>query len=477
MNKVTNQSCWLVATLLAVTCCLSSLQAQQAEWAQFRGPAANPTAENEKLPSHWSTTENVEWMSEIPGRGWSSPIVSGGKVFLTTVTTDGKSKPPQTGVDFSNDYIAEMVKQGLSEEEIEKRVTERDTELPEEVELHYFLFCLDLETGKEIWKQEFYSGHPPCGRHRKNSFTSETPVTDGELVYVYITNLGLFAFDFDGNLNWNTELESYPIYLEFGTGASPTLHENRLIIVHDNQENSFIAAYDKKTGNELWRTDRPAPEGASPQMPLSGWVTPYIWQNDVRTEIVTVGPGIATSYDLDGKELWRLRGMTPAPAASSFAYDGMLYLNGGRGRAMSAIRPGAVGDLTPTEPQEPSEHMAWTKPRTGTYIPTPVAYDGGLYVVSDKGIMVRLNTATGEQTFKTRLKADGADFTCSPWAYNGNVYCLSEQGDTFVLAAGDDYELLHVNPLGEMSMATPAIVGDRLLIRTESKLYSIREQN
>ena len=460
-------------SLFIPNCC----SAQSASWPQFRGPDSNPIAENAQLPDVWSTSENVEWSTEIPGRGWSSPIVSGGKIFLTTVTTDGKSKPPQTGTDYSNAYVAELMKQGLSEEEVEKKVRERDIEMPTEVSLHYYLYCLDLNSGKEEWKHEFYSGNPPGGRHRKNSFASETPITDGKFVYVYIANLGLYAYDLNGKQIWSTKLDAHPIYFDFGTGSSPVLHEDRLIIVHDNEADQFIAAYDKTTGQQLWKTARPPSEKAPAAAPKSGWVTPYIWQHDSRTEIVTMKPGAAISYDLDGNELWRLSGVTVAPAASSYAYDGLLYLDGGKMRPMFAIRPGASGDISPGPDGEPNEYVVWSRPRAGTYIPTPVAYQGGIYVVNDNGIFTRLDAESGDQTFKARIKASGADFTSSPWAYNGRVFCLSEQGDTYVFEAGEEYKLLHVNVLGDLAMSSPAIVDDRLLIRTEKRLYSIRKTN
>ena len=181
------------------------------EWPRFRGPDANPAAAKGDLPEKWSKTENVEWAAEIPGRGWSSPIVSGRSVFLTTVATEGRSKPPQMGTEYSNEYVAELMKQGLNEQEVLERVTARDIELPKEVMLHYYLYCLDIQTGKVIWRREFYSGPPPGGRHRKNSFASETPVTDGKLVYVYVANLGLYGYDMKGTQVWHTPLEAYPI--------------------------------------------------------------------------------------------------------------------------------------------------------------------------------------------------------------------------------------------------------------------------
>src|SRR5215813_9029184 len=186
-----------------------TVQAQDVVWPQFRGPESNPVGRHAKLADRWSKTENVEWFQEIPGRGWSSPIVTGGKVYLTTVTTEGKSKPPQIGTEYSNEYVAELQKQGLPIKEVIEKVTERDIELPHEVTLHYFLYCLNLKSGKVEWTREFNSGHPPGGRHRKNSFVSESPVTDGKAVYVYVANLGLWAFDLKGNQVWKTPVEAY----------------------------------------------------------------------------------------------------------------------------------------------------------------------------------------------------------------------------------------------------------------------------
>jgi outer membrane protein assembly factor BamB len=439
----------------------------------FRGPDANPVAAMGRLPEKWSKTENVEWAAEIPGRGWSSPIVSGHNVFVTTVATEGKSKPPQIGTEYSNEYVAELMKQGLSEQEVMKRVTARDIELPEEVMLHYYLYCLDVRSGKVVWKREFYSGHPPGGRHRKNSFASETPVTDGKLVYVYAANLGLYAYDMQGTPIWHTPLEAYPIYLDFGTGASPVLWGGMLLIVADNEKQQFVAAFDTHTGKQVWRTNRDlAMKGDGPPQ-RSGWVTPFVWKNSQRTEVVTVGPGAAVSYDAAGKELWRLSGMSVIPIPSPFAYDGMLYVNGGWGKGLFAVRPGAAGNLTPGEDGKSSEFVAWSQPHGGTYLPTEVAYDGALYALSETGILSRFDAKTGKLTYRSRIEAGGA-FTSSPWAYNGKVFCLSEEGKTFVIAAGEKFELLHVNPLDEMAQATPAISGDRLLLRTESRLYSIR---
>src|SRR4029079_11392796 len=263
-----------VALVCAVLFISLVVHAQQRAWPQFRGPESNPVGTNARLAERWSRTENVEWSQEIPGRGWSSPIVTGGKVYLTTVTTDGKSKEPQIGTDNGSGYAAELQKQGLPIKEIVHRVMDRYIELPSEVMLHYFLYCVDLKSGKVEWKREFFTGHPPGGRHRKNRFTSATPVTDGKFIDLYDANLRLWAFDLKGNQAWATLLESNPIYLELGTGSSPVLAGNLLVILSDNEKHQYIAAFDKQTGKQVWRTDRDL-GGSGALQQRTGWATPY----------------------------------------------------------------------------------------------------------------------------------------------------------------------------------------------------------
>lgn len=459
----------VIASLFLAACAF----AVAPEWPGFRGPFSNPAASNSSLPDKWSATSNIEWATSIPGLGWSSPIVAGKKIFITTVTTDGKAKQPQVGSSYSNDYIAELSKQGFKGKELMDRLNARDFELPDEVSVHYFLYSLDLDSGKINWKSEFHAGRPPGGRHRKNSFCSETPITDGKHVYVYINNLGLFAYDLDGNKVWNTPLESFPTILDFGAGSSPAIVDDLIVIVNDNEKQQFIAAFNKNTGKQVWRTDRSIRvEGSDRQ---TGWSTPYIWKTPARTEIVTVGPGIAVSYDLQGKEIWRLGGMSAMPIPSPFAHGGLLYLNGGTNKPVVAIRPGAAGDLTTPDGAKLNEFVAWIQPKAGTYLPTELAYEGGLYVLTHTGILTRFDLKTGIQTYKARV-GEGGEFTSSPWAYNGKVFFMNEEGRTFVIRAGDKFEVVGSNDLGEMALATPAIIGDRLILRTEKHLYSIRNR-
>jgi outer membrane protein assembly factor BamB len=450
--------------------------APAAQWPRFRGPSSNPVSENPNLPVSWSKTENVEWVAEVPGVGWSSPVVWGKRVFITSATSDKPMKQPRTGVDFSNEYLAELKKQGLSAEEINKKLYERDREMPDEIVISLMLHCYDLDTGKLLWARQMYKGRPAGGRHSKNSFASETPITDGKRVYVYLTDYGLFAYDFKGKPSWTTPLKSHATTRDWGTGASPALHEDRLFILNDNEEQSFVAAFDTRTGRELWRTPRTVQPARK-----TGWSSPFVWENRERTELVTLGPAVAISYSLDGKELWRLNRMGGVAIQSPFAWNDLLFVTSGSGgddnRPIVAVRAGGSGDITPPDAETRSDYVVWyDRLAGGTYLPTPVIYKNALYVLNDKGIFSRHNAQTGERTYRSRVAPEASAFTASPWAYNGHVFVMSEEGDTFVIEAADQYRLVRVNSLDDFSMATPAIVGDRLLIRTQHRLYSIRNR-
>jgi outer membrane protein assembly factor BamB len=460
----------------AIALAIGDAQGQE-HWPRFRGPQSNPVSSNPNLPVTWSKTENVEWVADVPGVGWSSPVVWGKRVFLTAATSEQPMKPPSLGTEFSNEYIAELRKQGLSADEINKRLWARDREMPQDIVIRLMLFCYDLDTGKRVWEREIYHGRPRGGRHVKNSFASETPVTDGERIYAYFTEYGLYAFDFEGRQVWATPFEGRPTIRDYGTGASPALHGDRLFVLNDNEERSFIAAFDTRTGKEIWRTPRTIDRARK-----TGWSTPFVWQNRIRTEIVTLGPGVAISYGLDGKELWRMHRQGAVAIQSPFAWNDVLFMTSGTSgdtdKPIVAVRAGGAGDITPSEPLNKNEHVVWyDRVAGGTYLPTPVLYDNALYVLHDKGIFARHDIETGERVFRSRVAPGAAAFTASPWAYNGKIFLLGEEGNTFVVEAGNEYRLLHVNTLDEFTLATPAIVGDRLLMRTQHHLYSIRSRH
>jgi outer membrane protein assembly factor BamB len=451
-----------------------SLMAGPNEWPQFRGPGGAGVADESRLPQQWSDKDNVAWVVDVPGRGWSSPIVWRDRVYVTTAISPGSFKAPSTGI-FGNDYAAELAKQGLSEDEVVKRVVSRDIELTSESgAIRYLVLAVDAKTGKVVWEREAHRGQPFGGRHRKNTYASETPATDGERLYAsFGGNVGVFCYSLDGKLLWKHNWAPQPIYLDFGTASSPVVHEGRVYQLHDNDGQSFLAALDAKTGKELWNVKRTDSAGRM----LSGWATPYIWKQGGRTEVVTIGRGFAISYDTDGRELWRLKGMTQA-TPSPVAGDGLLYVGSGSqgeaNRPLLAVRPGASGDISLRPEQTSNDFVAWAQPRFSGYTPSPLVYRGRVYAVNDNGILQVADAKTGLEIYKARMGGGGHTFSSSPLASQGLIYFMSEDGEAFVLRAGDKYDEIAKNSLGEMSLATPAADADSLYVRTQSKLYRIR---
>ena len=462
----------LFVTLFVTASIVTANPKPEETWPGFRGHGMSGIAPGGVVPAKWSATENVRWKVSVPGQGWSSPIVWGDTVFLTAGISSKPFKQPTPGI-YGNEYIAELQRQGLSGEEVMRRVRARDNESPEESdEIRYMIYALDAATGEIKWEQEAHKGRPSGGRHRKNTYASETPFTDGERLYVsFGHNVGLFCYTLDGKLLWKQQWAPQPIYLDFGTASSPTVHEGRVYLLNDSEAESYITALDAKTGDALWRTERPRTG-----LPRSSWTTPFIWKNEQRTEIVTLGHAMVLSYGLDGKELWRVTGMS-MPTASPLAANGWLYVGSGSqgdaNRRFLAIKPGATGDITLADGAESSDFIAWRQPRVSGYTPSAIVHDGRAYLVHDTGILAVLNAKTGAQLYKVRVGGGGHTFSASPVAAGDRIYLLTEAGLTFVLESGDTYKEIAANDLDEMSLASPAIAGGAIYIRTESKLYRI----
>ena len=296
---------------------------------------------------------------------------------------------------------------------------------------------------------------------------AETPVTDGERVYVYLGDIGMFALEFDGSIAWSVPMEWLP-RRDWGSATSPALHDGRLYVVNDNEAQSYIAAYDAATGAELWRTDRDE---------ASNWATPFVWENDVRTEIVTSGTGGVRAYGLDGELLWELHGMSTLVIPTPFSEHGLLYINSGyiadQSRPVYAVRPGASGDITLGEGSTSNDYIVWSHPQLGSYNPSSLVYGDYHYTLLDRGILLCYDARTGREVYPRARITAGTLFTASPWAYNGKIFALSEDGDTFVIQAGPEFAVLGRNSLDEMSLATPAVANGSLILRTASKLYRI----
>jgi outer membrane protein assembly factor BamB len=331
------------------------------------------------------------------------------------------------------------------------------------------VLCYDWNSGSLLWEREAHHGPPDSSVHIKNTFASETPVTDGERLYAYFGNVGVFCYTLGGGELWSKRFPVSKTRFGWGTAASPVLHKDRLYIVNDNEEKSYLIALQASNGAELWRVEREE---------KSNWATPFVWENGQRTELITCGSKRVRSYDLHGKLLWELGGMSNIAIPTPFAKDGLLYIASGyvmdKLRPLYAIRPGASGDITLKEGETSNKFIVWSQPTGGPYNPSPLIYDGHIYVLYDRGFLACYDAKTGKPAYeKQRLDSNATAFTSSPWAYDGKVFCLSEDGDTFVVQAGPEFKVLGKNSLGEMSMATPAVLRGSVLIRTEGNLYRI----
>jgi len=369
-------------------------------------------------------------------------------VLLTAVVNQGESEPPRKGL-----YL------GGNRPE------------PAKSEYLWKVLGLDLETGSVEWEKTVFRGVPQTAIHLKNSYGSETPVTDGERVYALFGNVGIFALTTEGKEVWSKRLEPRQTRYGWGTAASPVLYGGRLFIVNDNDEQAEILALDAKTGGEIWRAKRDE---------KSNWATPFIWESGARAELVTCGSRAVRSYNLDGQMLWSFRGMSTIAIPTPFAGDGLLFVSSGfiadKLRPLYAIRPGASGDITLEAGQTNNSSIAWSNPVGGPYNPSPLDYQGRVYVLYDRGLVSCFEARTGKVLYDRERLPEGVAFTSSPWAAGGRVFCLSEDGVCYVLRAGDRFEVLHTNKLAsdDMCMASPALAGDRLLIRTAARLYCLR---
>jgi outer membrane protein assembly factor BamB len=448
--------------ILAIVCLLflaGQTPGSAQDWPQFRGQHGGVAADHPALPDTWSDTQNVAWKIDIPGRGWSSPVVHGDHVFVTTAVNSKQPKPT---------LLAPEAYRGPSTGgTMSRRDLVKDTD-----EFRWILYDVDATTGRVRWERVIYTGVPTRPVHMKNSYASETPVTDGQRVYVYLGYVGLFAYDMTGALVWakpmdarNTGTDGY----YYGGAASPALHDGRILIVNDNDEGSFIAAFDTRTGAELWRVARDEP---------SNWSTPYVWQNDRRTEIVTVGERKVRAYDLEGKLRWEVAVGTTLHAPTPFAQHGLLYVSSGYfsdpRRPVFAIRPGASGDISLKAGETSNEFIVWSLPTGSATYPSAIVAGGQFYTLFDRGFLTAHDAMTGKEIYgRQRIAVDAGTFSASPWSYNGKIFVLSEDGDTFVIQAGPVYKLLGRNRLNEMALASPAIAGGNLFIRTATKLYRI----
>ncbi|MGW8316771.1 MAG: outer membrane protein assembly factor BamB family protein [Bacteroidales bacterium] len=443
MNKLSflqTSATFLMAALLGTACTTN--------WPQYRGPDQNLVVTQANLPSEWGDDENIRWSTGIDGDSWSSPVVWGNKIFVTAAVPVKVNPPAQQ----------QGAPQGGQEEDQSWR---NDI-------YRWEVACYDAGTGEELWKVVAREGNPRAKKHRATTYASESPVVDGQRLYVYFGNIGMFCYDHEGQLLWERDLGAFETLNGWGTGSSPVLHDGLLYQQVDNEEYSFLVALDAASGNEVWRVNREE---------KTNYSTPVIWKNSKRTELVTGGKR-ARSYDPEtGELLWELQidGFYNIP--SPVPGEEMIYLGGAGFQdtpgTLFAVKAGASGDITPAEGEISNDFVAWSNPDAPTMNPTPLLYNGLLYVLSSRGgTLTCFDAGTGEQIYQEKAEGMGACWA-SPWAHGDHIYFYDETGKTSVIRAGREYELLHQNSLEGKFWASVAVAGDAYIFKAVEKLYCI----
>ena len=434
--------------MLAVALASASAQTPTTNWPGFRG-ANTAGVSSTAVPTSWdlASSRNVAWKTPIPGLAHSSPIVWGDRVYVTTAVAATGRPAVKTG-------------------DVDKSGIDSATDTGPHT---WRLIAVDRQTGKIVWDRAVHQGVPRMKRHVKASHASATPATNGQVIVALMGSEGLFCFDMNGNLKWRTDLGVMDVGLvddpgyQWGPASSPVILGDRVIVQNDRHKDSFLAAYDLATGKEAWRTRHDE---------YPSWATPLIVRMTARTELVTNAGQYIRGFDPDtGRELWRLSDEnTQVKVPSPVVAGDLVIVTGGYPpgrRPIYAIRPGGSGTLS-------KQTLAWQTDRGAPYTGTPLVHDGIVYACTDNGILGAYDAATGARIYQQRVSRSAAGFSASPVAADGKIYLASEEGDVYVVRAGRTFELLATNPFGEPLMATPAISGNMLIVRTIGQLIGIR---
>jgi outer membrane protein assembly factor BamB len=422
-------------------------------WPSFRGENASGNGDGQGVPTTWdrSAKRNVRFETAIPGLGNASPIVWGDRIFVTTAVGSKGDNSVRTGL-FGD-----------------------GTAVDDASEHSFRVYALDKATGRVLWEREAHRGAPGARRHVKASQANSTPATDGRHVVALFGTVGqLVAYDFEGKLLWKRDLGVFdcgdPIYggADWGHASSPVVYKDTVIVQGDRRRDSFLAAYRLSDGGEVWRVAREE---------LSTWATPSVVSGPSGDELVTNGKKIRAYDPASGKLLWTLGPNSEVVVATPVAGSGQVFVTAGYPpvRPVYAVRAGHRGDLTLPEGQPKSEAVAWSHARGGTYLPTPLLYGAQLYTVNNNGLLTSYRAESGEQVYQTRLAEGGGSFTASPVAADGRLFFAAETGEVYVLRAGERFELLARNDMGEIVMATPAISDGLLVVRTIAHVVGIGE--
>ena len=448
-----------IYSVLFIICCalaIHSCKPKTTDWPQFRGAENNLVATGTNYATEWNDSLNVLWSAELTGAGWSSPIVVGDQVFITSAFQE-KAAP-----------VNEPVAQPNAAQGTPPPPAEDSTYLQEVY--RWEVICFDLKTGKELWKQVAHTGSPRIKKHAGSTYACETPVTDGKRVYAYFGMTGVYCYDLTGNLLWQKDLGDFLTLNGWGTGSSPVVYNEQLYIQVDNEESSFMVALDAATGNEKWRVGRDE---------KTNYSTPVIWKNKVRTELVTTGK-TARSYDpATGRLIWELKMEGQMSIPSPVYSDEHIYLGNSGGRdepgILYSIKAGAEGDITPADSGLVSNGVEWTVRDAGISNPSPLLYKGFLYLLSGRGGELScMDAATGELIYLEKIEKVAACWA-SPWASGDQIYFYDERGVTQVIQAGKEFKLLSQNKLDDKFWASVAITEDAYIFKGVKKLYCVKK--
>lgn len=420
-------------------------------WPSFRGPQASGIAEKQNLPDRWDAKsgENILWRTPLPGLAHSSPVVWGNQIYVTSaVSSDPKAsfRPGLYG----------------------------DGDASKDRSVHrWMIYAVDKRSGKISWERAAYQGEPVDKRHIKSTYANSSPATDGRIVVAWFGSQGVYAYDVNGKFLWKVDLGrldlgayDIPTY-EWGPASSPIIWNGLVILQCDTQTDSFLLALDAATGKTVWKTDRDE---------LPSWGTPTIATTANGPVLVANASNFIRGYDpKTGKELWRLGGSSKITAPTPIFGEGLFVVASGRGpeRPIFVVRPNARGDLTLPDGKTTSEAIVWSKTGRGSYMPTPLIYNGVLYVLANNGLFDAYNLQTGNELYRQRLPTVGSGFSASPVAADGKIYLSNEDGEILVIAAGEKFSVLGTNSMGELLMATPALSDGVMFVRSSASLFAI----
>lgn len=403
------------------------MSAVDGDWAYWRGPNATGMAQGD-APLRWSETDGIKWKANVPGRGFSSPVVSGDRVFLTTA--------------IPADEMAAKARL---------------------VEHRFVVLCYDRRTGKLIWEKTAKTATPHEPHHPTyGSFASNSPVTDGQHVFAFFGSRGLYAYTMDGQLVWQKDFGTLRMFMTFGEGAWTWLEGDTLLVVLDHEGESFLVALDKATGNERWRT---------PRQGNTNWTGPYVTTVEGHKQVIVSASRESVGYDFaSGKRLWWARGLGQNTIPQPIAAGDLVFVQSGyRNPNLMAIKLGYAGDLTDTEA------VVWENTRGNSYTPSPVLHDGILYLLTDSGMLSAFDAKTGKPHYQQQRLPKPYQFKASPVGANGKLYLAAETDDVVVVRMGPTFEVLATNTLpGESFIASPALAGGELFLRGERTLYAVR---